>query len=154
MTAHDNMTCYTTKYSIDFFEEMGHYSRIGGLEVARKDDDGRMLELKRRVSSGKAFGSRVKMISAREAKAINPLLEEDMIQGALWDPDAGLVVPRSQTVCGELVEQAETTGKLQAFANTAATGIDIENGRIKGVHTSRGYIETNHVVVCAGLWGA
>jgi len=153
MTAHDSMTCYTTKYSIDFFEKMGHYSRIGGIEVARKDDDGRMQELKRRVSSGKAFGSNVEMISAAEAKQRMPLIEEDMIQGALWDPDAGLVVPRSQTVCGELVEQAEKTGELLSFANTAATALDIENGRIKGVQTSRGYIQADHVVVCAGLWG-
>ena len=41
-TMHDNMTCFTTRYSIDFFEKMGHYSRIGGIEVARHDDDGRM----------------------------------------------------------------------------------------------------------------
>ncbi len=152
-TAHDNMTCYTTRYSIEFFDKMGHYSRIGGLEVARHDDDGRMQELKRKVGSGKAFGARAKMIGAKEAKKLFPLLEEDMIQGALWDPDAGLVVPRSQTVCGELVEQAEATGKLQAFANTSATDLEIKAGRIIGVHTSRGYIEAEQVVVCAGLWG-
>lgn len=152
-TMHDNMTCFTTRYSIDFFEKMGHYSRIGGLEVARVDDDERMQELKRRVSSGKAFGNRMRMVSPAEAKEKMPLIEEDMIQGALWDPDAGLVVPRSQTVCGELVEQAEKTGELQAFANTSATDLEIQDGRIKGVHTSRGYIEANHVVVCAGLWG-
>ncbi len=140
-TAHDNLTTYTTRYSIDFFDKMGHYSRIGGLEVARHDDDGRMLELKRKVGSGKAFGAKTRIISAKEAKEKFPLLEEDMIQGALWDEDAGLVIPRSQTVVGELVEKAEATGKLQAFANVSATGLDIENGRIKGVETTRGYIE-------------
>ena len=112
-----------------------------------------MEELKRKVGSGKAFGTNVRMISASETKEKFPLLEEDVIQGAMWDPDAGLVVPRSQTVAGVLVEQAEETGKLQAFANTPATGLNIENGRIKGVQTSRGYIETGVVVVCAGLWG-
>ncbi len=152
-TDHSKFVCYTTRYSIDFFEKMGHYSRIGGLEVARKDDDGRMLELMRKVGSGKAFGTNVKIISAAEAKALNPLLEEDMIQGAMWDPDAGLVKPRSQTVAGILVEKALETGAAQAFANTAATGLDIQNGRIVGVETSRGYIAADHVVVCAGLWG-
>ena len=97
-TMHDQMTIFTTKYSIDFFEKRGRYSRIGGLEVARKDDDERMLELQRRVSSGRAFGSRVEMISAAEAKERMPLLKEDIIQGALWDPDAGLVIPRSQVL--------------------------------------------------------
>ncbi len=153
MTAHDNMTCYTTRYSVAFYDEMGHYSRVGGLEVARHDDDERMEELKRKVGSGKAFGTNVKMISAKEAKEKMPLLEEDMIQGAMWDPDAGLVIPRSQTVAGKLVDQAVAGGKLQAFQNTAATGLDIENGQMKGVETSRGYIATESVVVCAGLWG-
>ncbi len=153
MTAHDILTCYTTKYSVDFYDRMGHYSRVGGLEVARHDDDGRMEELKRKVGSGKAFGTNVTMIDAKETKEKFPLLEEDMVQGAMWDPDAGLVVPRSQTVAGKLVDEAVATGHLQSFQNTACTGLDIENGRIRGVETSRGYIETPAVVVCAGLWG-
>ena len=110
-------------------------------------------ELKRKVGSGKAFGTNVRMISAEETKEKFPLLEQDMIQGAMWDPDAGLVAPRSQTVAGNLVQQAEATGKLQAFANTPATDLDIKDGKIVGVHTHRGYIATNCVVVCAGLWG-
>ena len=152
-TAYDNMTCFTTMYSIDFFEKRGRYAKVGGLEVARKDDDARMAELKRKVAAGRAFGTRATMISAAEAKEKVPLLEEDMIQGALWDPDAGLVTPRSQVVTGELVEEAVATGKLTAYANTPATGLDIRDGRIRGVHTERGTIETEHVVVCAGLWG-
>ncbi len=152
-TALDHMTVYTTRYSIDFYEKMGRYAKVGGLEVARVDDDARMDELKRRVSVGKAFGNRVHMITAAEAKEKFPLLEESAIQGALWDPDAGLVVPRSQNVAGELVEQAEKTGKLQTFANTSATGLDIKDGRIVGVETTRGYIAAEYVVVCAGLWG-
>lgn len=153
LTAHDHMTCYTTKYSVEFYDKLGRYARIGGLEVARKDDDERMEELKRKVGSGKAFGTNVSLISAREAKEKFPLLEEDMIQGAMWDPDAGLVVPRSQTVAGELVQRAEETGKLRAFGNTPATGLDIQDGRIKGVETPRGHIEAPYVVICAGLWG-
>ncbi len=152
-TANDQLTCYTTKYSVDFFDKMGRYDRVGGLEVARHDDDGRLEELKRRVGSSKAFGNRARMISASEAKEKFPLLEEDMIQGALWDPDAGLVKPRSQTVAGELVDMAVASGHLASFANTSATGLDIEDGYIKGVETSRGYIATKHVVVSAGLWG-
>jgi len=153
MTAHDHMTVYTTMYSADFFDRMGRYSRIGGIEVARKGDDERMEELKRKVGSGRAFGTNVSLISPKEVKEKFPLIEEDMIQGAMWDPDAGLVIPRSQAVTGELVTAAEATGKLQAFANTSALSLDIHNGRIKGVETSRGYIEAPYVVVCAGLWG-
>ena len=153
MTAHDNMTCYTTRYSVEFYDAMGHYSRVGGLEVARHDDDERMAELKRKVSSGRAFGTNVKMISAEETKEKMPLIEQDMIQGAMWDPDAGLVIPRSQTVAGKLVDQAEASGELQVFQNTEATGFKIADDRIHAVETSRGTIAADAVVVCAGLWG-
>ncbi|MDJ0897009.1 MAG: FAD-dependent oxidoreductase [Alphaproteobacteria bacterium] len=152
-TSHDHMACYTTMYSIDFYEKLGHYARIGGLEVCRVGDDERWEELKRKVGSAKAFGTNACLISAAEAKEKFPLLEESLICGALWDPDAGLVTPRSQTVVGELVDKAEATGKLRAFANTACTGLKIENGRIRGVETEKGTIEAPTVVVCAGLWG-
>ncbi len=153
MTAHDNMTCYTTRYSVEFYDAMGHYSRVGGLEVARHDDDERMAELKRKVSSGRAFGTNVEMIGPEETKEKMPLIEQDMIQGAMWDPDAGLVIPRSQTVAGKLVDQAEASGELQVFQNTEATGFKIADDRIQAVETSRGTIAADAVIVCAGLWG-
>jgi len=152
-TAHDFLTCWTTLYSIDFFEKMGNYAKTGGLEVCRKGDHERMIELQRKVASGKAFGTRATMISAAEAKEKFPLLEEDQIDGALWDPDAGLVTPRSQTVAGILVDNAVETGKLKSFPNTPALDLIVEDGRIKGVKTHRGTIEADYVIVCAGLWG-
>ena len=152
-TSHDFLSCWTTLYSIDFYEKLGHYARVGGLEVARVDDDVRMGEIKRKVASAKAFGTRARLIGPAEIKKKFPLIEESLIQGGLWDPDAGLVIPRSQTVAGKLVDQAVAGGKLQAFANTAAKSLVIEDGRIKGVVTSRGIVHADHVVVCAGLWG-
>lgn len=152
-TSHDLLNTWTTLYSIDFYEKMGHYARVGGFEVARVGDDARMAELRRRCDSGRAFGTRTRIISAAEAKEKFPLLEEDVIQGAMWDPDAGLVVPRSQTVAGKLVDAAEATGRLRVFANTPALSLLSEGGRITGVTTPRGTIMADHVVVCAGIWG-
>ncbi|MCG8270755.1 FAD-dependent oxidoreductase [Aquamicrobium sp. NLF2-7] len=152
-TSHDFLSCWTTLYSIEFFERMGHYARVGGLEVARVGDDARMEEIRRKVTSGRAFGTRARLIEPAEIKEKFPLIEEDMVQGGLWDPDAGLVIPRSQTVAGKLVDEGVAAGKLQAFANTSARSLVIEDGRIKGVVTDRGTIMADHVVVCAGLWG-
>ncbi len=152
-TSHDFLSCWTTLYSIDFFERMGHYAKVGGLEVARVGDDARMDEIKRKVASGKAFGTGVRLVNPAEIKEKFPLIEEDMVQGGMWDPNAGLVVPRSQVVSGIMVENAEKSGKLKAFANTPATGLIIEKGRIKGVETPRGKIMADYVIVCAGLWG-
>src|SRR5699024_6795642 len=141
MTSHDHMSCYTTIYSRQFYEKMGHYSRVGGVEVARSDDDARMDELRRKVGSGQAFGSRVELITPQQVKQLFPLVDENVIQGALWDPDAGLVVPRSQRVAGVLVEQAVASGKLTTYANTPALAIDKHNGRVCGVETGKGYIK-------------
>ncbi len=152
-TAHDYLTCWTTMYSINFFEKLGRYEKVGGLEVARVGDDGRMDEIKRKVASGKAFGTRVHLVTPKEIKEKFPLIEEDMVQGGMWDPDAGLVAPRSQAVAGELVDEAVKSGKMQAFGNTPAQDLIVENGRIAGVKTHRGTIMADHVIVCAGLWG-
>jgi glycine cleavage system aminomethyltransferase T/glycine/D-amino acid oxidase-like deaminating enzyme len=152
-TSHDALSCWTTLYSVDFFEKMGHYARVGGIEVARVGDDERMNELRRKVDSGRAFGTRARLMEPAEIKEKFPLIEEDLVQGGLWDPDAGLVIPRSQTVAGKLVDQAEAAGKLKPFANTSAKSLIIEDGRIRGVVTTRGTIMADYVVVCAGLWG-
>ncbi|QDG77866.1 FAD-dependent oxidoreductase [Labrenzia sp. PHM005] len=152
-TSHDYLSVWTTQYSIDFFDKMGCYARVGGLEIARTGDDAWMEEIKRKVTSGKAFGTNVRLVDPKEIKELFPLIEEDQVQGGMFDPDAGLVIPRSQTVCGKLVDEAEKTGKLKSFANTPATSLVVEDGKIKGVVTHRGTIMADHVVVCAGLWG-
>lgn len=152
-TSHDYLSVWTTQYSIEFFDKMGHYARVGGLEIARTGDDNWMEEIKRKVTSGKAFGTNVRLVNPQEIKELFPLIEEDQVQGGMFDPDAGLVIPRSQTVAGKLVDDAEKTGKLKAFANTPATSLIVEGGRIKGVVTHRGTVMADHVIVCAGLWG-
>nr|WP_319387196.1 FAD-dependent oxidoreductase [uncultured Roseibium sp.] len=152
-TSHDYLSVWTTQYSIEFFDRLGHYARVGGLEVARTGDDTWMEEIKRKVTSGKAFGTNVRLVEPAEIKELFPLIEEDQVQGGMFDPDAGLVVPRSQTVAGRLVDMAEQTGRLKAFANTPAQSLIVEDGRIKGVVTHRGTIMADHVIVCAGLWG-
>ncbi len=153
LTSHDFLSCWTSLYSVEFYDRMGHYARVGGLEVARVGDDARMDEIRRKVASAKAFGTRARLVEAAEIKEKFPLIEEHVVQGGMWDPDAGLVIPRSQTVAGKLVDQGVAAGRLQAFANTSARSLVIEDGRIRGVVTDRGTIMADYVVVCAGLWG-
>ena len=132
---------------------MAFFLKKGGLEICRTDDDARWEELKRKVESGKAFGTNVRLISAAEAKEKFPLLDEGSIRGAMWDPDAGLVTPRSQDVVNFAVETAKDKGALKTFTDTPATGFEIEGGRITGVKTEKGLIRTNKVVITSGIWG-
>ena len=152
-TTHDKLGCWTTSFSRKFYEDNGFFLKKGGLEICRKGDDERWEELKRKVASGKAFGTNVRLISAAEAVEKFPLLEEDSMIGAMWDPDAGLVVPRSQEVVNFAVETAKDKGALKTFTNTPATGFEIENHKIVGVKTDRGTIKTDKVVIASGIWG-
>ncbi|QTF93995.1 FAD-dependent oxidoreductase [Halomonas sp. BM-2019] len=153
MTSHDRMSCYTTTYSRRFYESLGHYHRVGGLEIARVGDEARLAELQRKVASGKAFGTNVRMIDADEVVERFPLLRRELILGGMWDPDAGLVVPRSQRVAGVLIERAVASGHLRTFADTPALAIDVQAGRVCGVETPRGYIASPLVILTCGIWG-
>ena len=152
-TTHDKLSNWTTAFSRKFYEENGFFLKKGGLEICRTDDDARWEELKRKVASGKAFGTNICLISASEAKEKFPLLEEESIRGAMWDPDAGLVVPRSQDVVSFAVESAREKGSLTTYTDTPVTGFEIENGRLIGVHTDKGTIKTDQVVIASGIWG-
>ena len=152
-TTHDKLSNWTTAFSRKFYEDNGFFLKKGGLEICRMGDHDRWEELKRKVGSGKAFGTNVSLISASEAKEKFPLLDEDSIMGAMWDPDAGLVVPRSQDVVSFAVDHAKKKGSLKSLTNTPAIGFEIENDRIVAVRTDKGTIKTNKVVVASGIWG-
>ena len=152
-TTHDKLGCWTTAFSRKFYEDNGFFLKKGGLEICRVGDDERWEELKRKVASGKAFGTNVSLISAAEAVEKFPLLEEESMIGAMWDPDAGLVVPRSQEVVNFAVESAKEKGALKTFTNTPATDFEIEDSKIVGVKTDKGTIKTNKVVIASGIWG-
>jgi len=152
-TTHDKLGCWATNFSRNFYEDNGFFLKKGGLEICRKDDDARWEELKRKVESGKAFGTNVRLISASEAKEKFPLLDEESIRGAMWDPDAGLVTPRSQDVVNFAVESAKEKGALSTYTDTPAVGFEIKDGRVTGVKTDKGTIKTNKVVIASGIWG-
>ncbi len=152
-TSHDKLSVWTTTYSRRFYEQTNHYFKRGGMEVCRKDDDARWEELKRKVASGKAFGTNVRLIDAAEAKERFPLVDESSIRGAMWDPDAGLVTPRSLDVVLENCDRARDMGALRTFTNTPATGFDIKDGRVRAVHTGKGTIEAPRVIITSGIWG-
>ena len=62
---------------------------------------------------------------------------------------------RSSTRCAPgtiMRERAIESGALTVFPNTEVSGMDVEHGRIRRVHTSRGTIEAETVVIACGVW--
>lgn len=153
-TGHDRLTAFTTGYSREFYKARGHFLEKGGLEVCLKGRDDRWDELWRKLGSAKSFGFEMEMLSASEAAARHPFLAEDAIRGALWDAQAGLVVPRSQAFAGKIVDELVAGGGVEVFPNTPVLRIDCKDGQVRGVETARGYIAADRVIVACGIWGA
>ncbi|HZD53451.1 MAG TPA: FAD-binding oxidoreductase, partial [Woeseiaceae bacterium] len=153
-TGHDRLTAFTTGYSREFYKARGHFLQKGGLEVCLADRDDRWDELWRKLGSAKSFGFEMEMLSPREAAARHPFLAEHAIRGALWDAQAGLVVPRSQAFAGEIVDELVAGGDVEVFPHTPVIRIDIKDGRVRGVETARGRIAADRVIVACGIWGA
>ena len=146
---HSKEMTQLTLDSVRQYEEAGVFTRSGGIEVARTAE--RMQELERRMSSAKAWGIEgCEIITPARVKELVPYVEESVIVGGFWTHGVGIVDSlRFGTICRE---RAQELGALTVSANTEVEGIDVEGGRVVRVHTSRGSIETDTVVVCCGVW--
>ena len=69
--------------SVRQYKEMGVFTESGGFEVARTEE--RMEELRRRMSSAKAWGIEAEMVSPEFVVEKVPFLDPDQIIGALLD---------------------------------------------------------------------
>jgi glycine cleavage system aminomethyltransferase T/glycine/D-amino acid oxidase-like deaminating enzyme len=134
--------------SVRQYAELGVLTESGGFEVARTEE--RMTELRRRMSSAKAWGIDAELVSPAEVAARVPYLDPSVVIGGFWTPSVGVV---DSVRAGTLMrEQAQQSGALHVVATVEVTGIDVEHGRVRRVHTSRGDIETDTVVVACGVW--
>ena len=134
--------------SVRQYQEMGVFTESGGLEVARTE--ARMEELRRRMSSARAWGIESELVTPEQVVERVPFLDPDAIVGAFWTPSVGVVDSlRAGTI---MRERALELGALQVVSTVEVTGLDVEQGRICRVRTDGGDIETETVVVACGVW--
>jgi sarcosine oxidase subunit beta len=91
------------------------------------------------------------MVSADEVRALYPQLRADDVLGGAFCPTDGFVDPYSAMV-GFTQWALERGAQIQR--STEVTGIDVENGRVTGVHTSKEAVAAPVVVNAAGPWAA
>src|SRR6476661_8553759 len=130
------------------YKEMGVFTESGGFEVARTEE--RMEELRRRMSSAKAWGIEAELVSPEFVAEKVPFLDPEQIIGAFWTPSVGVVDSlRAGTI---MREQALASGALTVVPTVEVTGLDVEDGRIRRVRTTGGDIEAETVVIACGVW--
>jgi sarcosine oxidase subunit beta len=89
------------------------------------------------------------LLDPDEARAIVPQLDVDGLVAAAFDGRAGYVTP-DLVVQGYARRAAERGAHVEQ--SCAATRILTRGGRVAGVETARGTIETERVVLAAGVW--
>ena len=128
---------------------LGVSTECGGIEVARTEE--RMEELRRRMASATSWGvDSARLVTPAEIKELVPYIDESILLGGFHCPTVSVVDSlRAGTI---MRERAVEAGALSVFPSTEVHGIDVEHGRIRRVHTSRGTIDAETVVIACGVW--
>ena len=143
-------------YSTDLYrklkQETGQdtgWREVGGLRLASSAE--RMEDLKRLVGMAKSFGVPMDLISPKETYDLFPIMNMEGVVGAAYTPNDGVIDPTGLT--NALAAGAKLRG-ARIFTDTNVEKILLKNGRVQGVVTGQGTIQTEVVVDAAGQWGA
>jgi glycine cleavage system aminomethyltransferase T/glycine/D-amino acid oxidase-like deaminating enzyme len=125
------------------------WSEVGSLRLASSPE--RMEELRRQAAWAKTFGLPLELITAQEAQARFPLMTTDGVLGAVFLPSDGYLDPSQLTYA---LADGARRGGCRVFTHTRVTGIDVDDGRVRGVRTQWGDIEAEVVVDAGGMFAA
>lgn len=105
--------------------------------------------LRDQVAQWQVLGANVQTLSADELRALQPAARVDDVALATYEPEAGFVDPllATQTLAAR-VKELGGVFKTGTFVKQ----IRVEYGRVTGIETSIGLIETLNVVLCTGAW--
>ena len=142
------------QYSAELYESLEAetglatgYRNVGGVVVARTED--RMVQLRRTAANAVAYDLPCELVSPERAQELWPPMRVDDLLGAIWLPGDGKVNPTDVTQ--SLAKGARQRG-ARVVERVRVTGVDVVDGRVTGVRTDQGTVETEVVVNCAGQW--
>src|SRR6187397_725034 len=123
------------------------WREVGSLRLASSEE--RMEEIRRQAGWAKTFGLPLELISPAEAQALFPPMSTEGVLGAAFLPTDGYIDPSQLTFA--LAEGARRRG-AEIATGTRVTGVAVQRGRVTGVETDRGTIETEIVVNAGGMF--
>ena len=150
----DETALFFSRYSRDLYArleaETGHstgFRPVGHVSLATSKE--RQAALRREAAWMHGFGVEDTEISPRELAQMWPLARTDDVLSAFYVADEGRADPVG--VATSLAKGARQLGAT-VIEGVAATGVTIRRGRVTGVRTEQGEIETEVVVNAAGMW--
>jgi glycine cleavage system aminomethyltransferase T/glycine/D-amino acid oxidase-like deaminating enzyme len=123
------------------------WREVGSLRLASSQE--RMEELARQAGWAKTFGLPLELVSAEEAQRLFPPMSIDGVLSAAYLPSDGYVDPSQLTFA--LAEGARRRG-AEIATGTRVMGVRVARGRVGGVETDRGFVETEVVVNAGGMF--
>ena len=136
------------RYSIELYEELGVFEKVGGLRFASSQDQ--LKELQRGVSRARGIGLDVELVSAEESARLMPAITTRSLYGAVWVPSDGHLDPHTATHA--LATAARKLG-ASILTQHRVTGIELtDKGAVKAVQTDAGRIEAEVIVIAGGIW--
>jgi len=136
------------RYSIELYRELGVFEAVGSLRIASSREQ--FMELQRGVSRAKGVGLDVDLVSAEEARGLMPAASPESLYGAVWVPGDGHLDPHTAT---HAVAAAARALGVTIRTGVRVTGIELSPSReVRRVLTDAGPVETETVIVAAGLW--
>ena len=121
----------------------------GGIRLASSEE--RLEELRRQAGWAKTFGLDMELISPADAAELFPLMSTEGVRGAAWLPTDGYLDPSQLTYA---LADGARRGGCDIHTATRVTGIDVREGRVRGVDTDRGRVAADVVVNAAGMFAA
>ncbi len=141
-------------YSVDLYQRLEEETGLGtgwkmngGLRLACNKE--RWSEVRRQATTARSFGLDMQLLTPAEALEIWPLMRVDDVVGAAFLPSDGQANPSDITQA--LAKGARMAGAT-IIEDTKVTDLEIDNGRIVAAITTRGRIECEKVICCAGQW--
>jgi sarcosine oxidase subunit beta len=122
------------------------YTIDGGLIVAESETEAAYLE--ELVAAQRAAGAPIEIVAAERARAINPLLEGRVLNASYCPTDAQA---NPFKVTHGFARTAEARG-AHILTGTRVESIDVENGRVRAINTTKGKIRAPWVVNAAGAY--
>lgn len=142
------------KYSVDLYKGLSAETGLetgwkmsGCLRLATNQD--RWIEYKRLATTAGSFGMDMELVSPETVKQMWPLMDTSDLVGASWLPTDGQANPTDITQ--SLAKGARMNG-AKIFEGVSVTGFEMEGDRITTVLTTKGKIQCEKVVNCAGQW--
>ena len=123
--------------------------QCGGIRLACTPE--REQEVLRQVAWAKTFGLPLELISAQEAQQLFPLMSTEGVRCGSYLASDGYLDPSLLT---SALADGARAGGTRIFTHTRVTGIEVREGRVRGVSTEWGDIEAEVVVDAGGMFAA